>query len=187
MTVTFRFSPRLIAIVLTIIALVLAIISWALVAYEWSLGVNNTYWVHEASTLFNVTFEGNVPTWYAVLLLLIAALFSFLIAADVRQSKSNWRIHWMGLTLLFLYLSLDEAAAIHEIFTTPTREAFETTGYLYFSWMLVGVPVAIVVALLFLSFVGNLPKQTKIAFFSGRDCLPYWGSSCRVVWRKFMV
>lgn len=165
MTVTFCFHPRRIPIVLTVIALALAIISWALVVYEWSLGVNNTYWVLEASSLFNVTFEGNVPTWYTVVLLLVASLLSFLIVGYVLQNKMKWRIHWIGLTVLFLYLSLDEAAAIHEIFTTPIREALEATGYLYFSWILVGIPVAIVIAVLFLPFVWNLPKRTKIAFF----------------------
>jgi hypothetical protein len=165
MEVTFRFSPKAIALVLTVIALILAIVSWAVVAYEWSLGVDNNYWVAEASSLFNVTFEGNVPTWYTTLLFLVGALFSLLITGYALQNQSKWRFHWIGLTLLFLYLSLDEAAAVHEMFTTPTREAFNTTGYLYFSWMLVGIPAAIIVALVFLPFVLSLPQYTRIAFF----------------------
>ena len=165
MTYTFQIQPRRMALILTIIALALAVISWAIVAYEWSLGVNNTYWVQQASELFNVTFEGNVPTWYTVVLMLIAALLSFLIAAYTIQQRLRWRLHWVGLMLVFLYLSLDEAAAVHEIFTTPTREAFNTTGYLYFSWMFVGIPTAIIIALLFLPFVWNLPVKIRLAFF----------------------
>lgn len=165
MTYTFKIQPRRIALVLTGISLALAVISWAIVAYEWSLGVNNTYWITEASSLLNVTFEGNIPTWYTVLLLLIAALLSLLIAAYTIQRQLRWRLHWVGLMLVFLYLSLDEAAAIHETFTTPLREAFHTTGYLFFAWMFVGIPVAIVIALLFLPFVWNMPMKIRMVFF----------------------
>jgi hypothetical protein len=164
MTSTLQIKPFRFALILTLIALALAVISWAVVAYEWSLGVFNTYWVVEASSLFNVTFEGNVPTWYTTLLMLIAALLSLFIAAHAVRQRLPWRIHWVGLMLLFLYLSLDEAAAIHEIFTSPTREAFNTSGYLHFSWILVGIPVAIGIALLFLPFVLNLPAKTRAAF-----------------------
>ena len=164
MTTTLHIRPIRFVLVLTLIALALAVISWAVVAYEWSLGVDNTYWVAEASSLFNVTFEGNVPTWYTSLLMLIAAFLSLLIATYTIQKQLRWRIHWVGLMLLFFYLSLDEAAAIHEIFTSPTREAFNTSGYLHFSWILVGVPVAIGIALLFLPFVLNLPAKTRNAF-----------------------
>jgi hypothetical protein len=164
MTETFRMRPRWIAISLTLIALALAIISWALEAYEWSLGADNSYWILEASDIFNVTFEANIPTWYSVVLLLLATLFSFLIAGYALQHKLQWRIHWVGMMLVFLYLSVDEAASIHEAFTTPTRELFNTTGYLYFSWIFVGVPVALVIAALFLPFVWKLPVRTRTAF-----------------------
>ena len=166
MPVEFHISPRKVAITLTIVALFLALVSYAIEAYEWSLGVNNTYWVKQASDLFNVTYEANIPTWYNASLFLFAALFASLIATDQIQKQDRWRIHWVGLTLLLLYLSIDDASAIHEMFTVPIRAFLGTSGYLYFAWLLVGIPFAIVMGLLFLPFVLALPTKTRWIFIA---------------------
>lgn len=165
MTATLRLAPRTIAFVLTLIALLLAILSFVLEAYEWSLGINNTYWVLEASDLFNVTFEGNIPTFFSVLLLLFAAVLCGFIAAYAMQNKQGGRFHWLGMTVLFSYLAMDEAAAIHEIFTTPMRELFNATDYLYFAWIIVFIPLLLIIGLLLLPFVLKLPTHTRLTLF----------------------
>lgn len=153
----FSIQPRRTAVMLSLIALVLALTGIALTAYEWHLGVNNTYVVYHATQIFSLTHEGNIPTWYSSLLLFGVAVLSFVIARSTE--KPAWG--WWGLALLFLYLTLDEAAAIHETFTGPMRRAFDLDGYLHFGWVVVGVPFVLVMAAVFIPFVLRLPRYTQ--------------------------
>jgi hypothetical protein len=149
---------RRFVVALSLMACLLAILGIGFTAYEWSLGVNNTYWAYQASEIFSLTHEGNVPTWFSTLLLVSVAGLSVMIALCQTEARTGW---W-GLGGLFLYLSIDEAAALHETFTTPLREALNLGGYLYFGWVLVGVPFVLIMALLFLPFVWQLPRRTQI-------------------------
>ena len=163
MPLSLHFSRKWIITTLVIIAIVLAILGIAITAYEWSLGVNNTYWVLQAGELFNLTHEGNIPTWYSSILLFSSCILAGLIACSKAYNKEKWVWHWRAFSLLFLYLTLDEASAIHEIFTAPMREIFGVGGYLHFAWLIVGVPVAIIVGTFFLPFVLHLPRHTKMS------------------------
>jgi hypothetical protein len=151
-----RFSARRIAITVSLIALVLCALSLIFTAYEWSLGTENTYWVLQLTEFFNVSHEANLPSWFSTMLLMSVALLSALIARLGQKSRR----YWAAFSILFLYLSLDEAAVIHEMLTTPLREALQLGGFLYFSWLLVGIPFAIVVGLLLLPFLRSLPAPT---------------------------
>jgi hypothetical protein len=164
MTVSFQLPAKRIALILWAIALLLSILSVALKAYEWSLGVNNTYWVYQINDLLSVDQEGNIPAWYNAMLWFIATILSTIIAQFQFQQENQWRKYWAGLSLLFLYLTLDEASAIHELFTVPLREILNTGAYLYFAWLLVGIPFALLMIAIFGLFVLALPRQTKALF-----------------------
>lgn len=140
------------------IAVLLGILSYATAAYEWSLGVENTYWAHEAALIFGVIYEGNVPSWFSALLLFIAASLAALITT---QEK---RFHWAFLAFVLAYMSMDEAAELHEVFTRPLREGFQLSGYLYFGWILVGIPLALIVGAIFIPFLFKLPRFCQISF-----------------------
>lgn len=142
---------------LSLISLVLCVLGLSFTAYEWSLDVHNTYWAKQLSEFFNVSYEANLPSWYSAFLLLCAAVLSAVIARRAQQDRRQWT----ALALLFFYLTLDEAAVIHEMLTTPLRESLHLGGYLYFSWVLVGLPLALIVALLFLPFVRRMPAHTR--------------------------
>ena len=66
--------------------------------------------------------------------------------------------------MIFTYLSIDEAAAVHEKFTIYFQENLNITGYLYFGWLLVGIPFALIVGLIYLKFLLHLPMQTRLHF-----------------------
>ena len=108
--------------------------------------------------------EGNIPTWYSAALLLISCLLLSAIARVHRRKGLGFVGHWLILSLVFLYLSLDETAQLHELSIPPIRSAFGTTGLLYYGWI---VPAGICVALLVLSyqrFLRNLPPRTRHLF-----------------------
>lgn len=111
--------------------------------------------------LFSVNAEGSMPTWYSSLLLFFSAVLLAYIATVKQRSQEHYRYHWMGLAIIFCYLSLDEAAAIHEILSDPLQTLFNTSGYLSFGWLIVFVPLVIIFAVIYLRFLFHLPLRVR--------------------------
>ncbi|MBI5667040.1 MAG: hypothetical protein HZC41_03460 [Chloroflexi bacterium] len=122
----------------------------------------------DASSLFlnfvrtvNVNREASIPAWYSSALLLGAAGLMALTAAVKRACREPFIRHWFGLAVIFVYLSLDEAAALHENLTEPLQTALDTSGYLTFAWVIVGAIFVGVVGLVYLRFLLALPRRTR--------------------------
>lgn len=121
-------------------------------------------WFYGLVPLVNLSFEGNIPTWYSsILLFSCSAILAWI--ALVRSAQSDaYRIHWVGLAIVFLYLSMDEAAVIHELINPALTEAYDFRGALFFSWV---IPFGIFVAVFFisyLSFLRRLPMRHRLSF-----------------------
>ncbi|MCB9452937.1 MAG: hypothetical protein H6672_15965 [Anaerolineaceae bacterium] len=163
-TLNITLSPRRMAFILGGISLGLCLISIAGKALEWELGSHSTYFIYQAVQTFNVNQEANIPTWYSALLLLACAALFGVVAQSRRQYGERDSRHWWGLALIFMYLSLDEVAAIHEELSIPLQESLHLTGFLYFGWILVGAAVVLVVGLIYGRFILRLPRQTRRLF-----------------------
>jgi hypothetical protein len=173
-----RFLRKRFCLVLAGIAILLGILGYVTAAYEWSLGVNNSYWAHEAALSFGLIYESNIPSWYSALLLFIAAILAALISLSAADGKSktdsgmssgiqaiaNGKFFWGLMAAILAYMSVDEAAVLHEILTVPLREGFQLSGFLFFGWILVGIPLAIIVAIIFIPFLLRLPRFCQISF-----------------------
>lgn len=107
----------------------------------------------------NINLENSLPTWYASSLLLLVALAVVVIAHT--KIHDPFRPHWWGLAVIFAFLSLDEAASIHEELTIPLRDILDTTGLLHFAWVIVGAIFVGVVALAYLRFLLHLPRPIR--------------------------
>lgn len=118
--------------------------------------------------LFDLDSEGNLPTWFASLLLLTCALLLAVIASAERTPTGRWAGHWRGLAGVFLILSADEVSQLHGLLTQPVRWALGISdGVLYFAWP---VPVAGALLLLgaaYLPFFRALPAPTRRGFLAG--------------------
>lgn len=117
---------------------------------------------------FYTDAESNVPTYFNTILLFIAALLAALIAAWKHSEKDHFRIHWLGLSLVFLYLSMDEAAVLHEKLIDPMRELFNYErfgGIFYFAWVIPGMAAILAFMIAYLRFFLNLDNKYKILFF----------------------
>lgn len=119
---------------------------------------------------FYLDLEGNVPTWFASALLLTAALLLGVIAALKRATRDAFSSRWALLGLIFLGLSLDEAASFHEILIKPLVKAFDLTGALRFGWVLAGGVFALCVAVFYLRFLASLPRRTGALFVLAGGC-----------------
>lgn len=66
------------------------------------------------------------------------------------------------MSLLFYYISVDEAAKIHEISIIPLRNFFGASGFFYLAWVIVAIPVILLLALLYYRFVFALPRSIRL-------------------------
>jgi hypothetical protein len=80
--------------------------------------------IHRLYALLNMDWEGNIPTVFSALDLLLAALLLFLLSHRDSQEGGHWRTRYLGLGGLFLFLACDELFGLHErLSTTITRYA----------------------------------------------------------------
>src|SRR5689334_19137302 len=62
--------------------------------------------VEELVPLLSLSYEGNLPTWYASSLLWTCALLLSAISADVRARRGRHDLRWLGLAVGFFAMSL---------------------------------------------------------------------------------
>lgn len=101
----------------------------------------------------SLSYEGNVPTWFSSGLLLACAIA----AGAAARGAARWRRHWWGVAIGLGYVSLDEAAEIHE----HLGGLIGTHGVLYFDWVVFAIAILIVLAVVYLGFVIALPRATR--------------------------
>lgn len=114
---------------------------------------------------FFMDAEGNIPTFTNALLLFIPALILMLITAWKNSVKDKFRFHWLGLSLVFLFLSIDESTVLHEQLIKPMRAIAGAEGFFYFAWVIPGVIAVGIFALVYLLFFLHLDKKFKLLFF----------------------
>jgi hypothetical protein len=120
----------------------------------------------EPSRLFNVDQEANIPTWFTASIALYTALVASLIASSMKSQGKKFA-GWRGLACLFLYIALDEVGGLHELLIDPLRNAFGLTGWLYQSWVIVGLAIALIVGLAYIQFLFRLPRGIGFYLISG--------------------
>lgn len=154
-------APKRVAVLLACVVVSLLLASLAVNFSSYVLGYGRLLGLVK---LFNVDAEANIPTWYASVSLLVCsgllAAIAQIQAHDATPKASDWRT----LSGIFLFLSIDEFASIHELLIDPVRDTLGATGIFYFAWV---IPYSIVVVLLgirFLKFLTQLPAQTQRAF-----------------------
>lgn len=110
-------------------------------------------------SLLSLSYEGNLPTWYASTLLSACALALAAVAAAIRQAGARAR-PWSALAAIFLYISLDESVGFHE----DLSPLIELPGVLYFGWVVPAAGVVTVLGLAYVPFLVRLPAPTRRRF-----------------------
>jgi hypothetical protein len=135
---------------------------WCAVALLSLAGLGAELWHHAApSTMseallprLSLSFESNVPTWFASSVLLVCAIAAGSIAG---LPTSLQRRSWWVVTLAFGWASLDEAAELHE----SLGGMFETGGALYFDWVISAAVVLLALAIALWPWLRDLPRATR--------------------------
>ena len=109
----------------------------------------------------SLSWEANLPTWAASALLLAAAFAILLIGTKAKHNEDPWYRYWYAMAFIFLYISLDETAQIHEnlghLLTTGT-------GLFYYDWVIPASAILIILGLVYWPFLVSLEVSTRNRF-----------------------
>ena len=154
-------TPAKVAGSFLVVSAVLVTINCALLFLYYYLGGHELFGLLD---LFDLDIEGNIPTLYsAVAVLFCAALLGLVTVINWHKPDSR-RLYWLGLSILFLFLAIDEGAAIHEEIGSWLDNHYDARGVLYFFWVVPYGMAASILALIYLRFLGTLPADTRWRF-----------------------
>lgn len=120
--------------------------------------------VHGLVELFDLDGEANIPTWYQSVTLLFAALLLLIIGRIEERHGHKGVLYWKGLSFIFLLMSIDEAASMHERIGALVHDKTHAGGLLYFSWVILGAPFVVMVGIAYWRFLWRLPRPTALRF-----------------------
>lgn len=118
--------------------------------------------------LFDLGEDSSVPTYFSSLLLLSCALLLAWTAHLKRVAgEAKWFV-WSALAALFVLLSLDEVAMIHErggmILMTLYPSVNQLGGMLHYKWILIGLPATAILAILLIPWFFGLSRRLQLLF-----------------------
>jgi hypothetical protein len=112
--------------------------------------------------LFDVNAESNLPTWYQSIALLLASALLALISAGERSRGARFATHWLVLSLIFLILSLDEVAMLHERAGEALSRVLGRSGGLASTWIVLGAVAVTAVGAAYFRFMLDLPWRDRL-------------------------
>ncbi len=121
---------------------------------------SNKWDIQTHGNLFNLDEESSIGTWYSTILLFSCSICLFILYAKTRKKA------WLGLSALFLYLSVDEFAGFHNIIGGILNKiiikpifSIDMSGY---AWVILGLPAVIIIFyLLKKELQDSMPKKAK--------------------------
>ena len=150
---------------LTVLVITLASFTVALLQYIWD---NQDF---PAPWLFNVARENNIPTWYSSFQLLLCSILLATIAAFTVRRGHRYASHWAVLSAVFLLLSLDEVASLHERLShgpiaslARNLPGLGAIGFFSRFWVVPATIFTIIFVLAYLRFLVALPRETRRLF-----------------------
>jgi hypothetical protein len=158
----FRIDPQKTA--LFFLAIVVSLIVVHSLAMTVSLYSGNQD-VMEITEYVDLDIEKNIPSLYSAFALFLCSLLFFCISSlEKKQGRRHY--YWWGLACIFLFLSFDEAFALHEGFGDLTEKYIEQTGVLeasgllYFPWILPYGFLTGILGIFYVRFLFRLPRKT---------------------------
>lgn len=165
-----RISAKRVALTLTLVAVFFYLLTLA-VQYSRLFFEFGSSPVVGFLSLFFVAREGSIATWYSVALMLVCAVLLATIAIAAKQDNDRDRFYWAGLALIFVYVSADEAAEIHERLIPLGRFMLNSvgvspTGALAAAWIVPAMLIMLALTLVYLRFYLRLPTRIRLLFFA---------------------
>ena len=157
---TITLAPNVVArrlafvLVLLVLANIAVAVAYFFLGHQTLLGLTDE---------FSFNHENNLPTYFSGIMLLFASVLLAVIAQSKKQERMQR--HWQGLAIIFLLMSVDEIASLHEEVGIIAARIAGVTGVaqLYF-WVVPMFPLLVVLALSYGRFVARLPPRHRRRF-----------------------
>lgn len=119
--------------------------------------------------LFDFDSEGNLPTLFSTLLLIFSSTLLLVIAQLHKSRNSRTFLFWISLSIVFLFLAVDEASSIHErlanmIYTSGIFIGSWLKRYQY--WIIPYCILLIILTIVYLKKLSILPPKTRFFFIA---------------------
>jgi hypothetical protein len=104
---------------------------------------------------FDFDNEFNVPAFYSAMAILLCAWLLWLIGNSASEKNNQQSPYWKLLSVLFVFLALNEFFVIHEYLILITQELIDVSSqsnFLYFAWFIPYCAIMAVIALFLISF-----------------------------------
>lgn len=156
-----KVSPSKVLILLTILCVVQFLIYVGTVSY-YSVAPLGFPGELELIQVFDMDNEVSIPTWFSQFLFLGVSLLALLIYSAKRFQKEKGATYWLGIVLIFVYLSIDDGAALHENMSSLGWILAGSEGIFYYAWWVPMAIIVLILALLYLRFYLALPGKTQL-------------------------
>ncbi len=160
-SVSLRVRATGFVLVLCLIGTILVVLNTAIGIARFEYGVESILGFSGKKLILDE--EANIPTWFQSMLMFLCALLLAATAQVVREKAGRYSGYWLGLSVIFLLMSLDEVASIHEMLGT-LRRTIAAGGIFYQTWVIPASVFLLVLGVFYLKFLLALPRRTAAIF-----------------------
>ena len=150
-------------IIIFLVFITLLLISIHIIILTIYYSINNPS-IFDFIRMFDLDMERNIPTLFSSILFIISAFLFYLLSKTHYSQKINNTKYWKGLSFVFIFLSIDESAKIHEQLGDVTEQFITATGYLHYPWVISYILFIIILASVYLKFFLKMHKKIFYAF-----------------------
>ena len=151
-----------IIVVLSICALILIVIHTIILGIYFYIDDPDIF---DFVRLFDLDYEGNIPTLFSAILFFLNGVLFYLIYASTKQANKPYSAYWMGLALIFVFMGFDEGSRLHEEIGDLVETFIEAKGLLYFPWVIPYSVAFLITTIIYLRFYLTLDNTMKIRLF----------------------
>ena len=146
---------------LIIIALLLIFIHTVILCIYYYVGDPDKF---DYVRMFDLDMERNVPTLFSSLIFAISSFLFYLLIKLPKEQKNGSRRYWLGLSFVFIFLSFDETAVIHEQIGDYTEQFVDANGFLHYPWVISYSILVLILAAVYLRFFLKMERKIFWSF-----------------------
>ncbi|MEJ2003444.1 MAG: hypothetical protein P8X57_00420 [Cyclobacteriaceae bacterium] len=107
--------------------------------------------------IFHLNAEQSIPAYFSTILLFISSILLWVIGKVADTDSGKWKL----LSVLFLMMSVDEMASLHEKLIPLMRSLTGENQFFYWGWTIPAALFMIIFGIIFFPFWKRLPGMTR--------------------------
>lgn len=108
--------------------------------------------------------DANLPKFFSTSVLLSCSILIAFIAGAKKDEGDAYARHWAGLSIVFLYLTVDDSCRVHHIAGDTLAYFLKGSFLVSDGWVIPAVILTLIFAAAYLKFLAHLPARTRKLF-----------------------